>query len=175
MSAHVFIATSLDGYIARSNGDIDWLPAFEPGEDYGYRAFVDGIDAIVMGRASYEKVLSFGDWPYGETPVVVLSTRQLHIPPARAGTVLQMRGEPAEIMAQCAARGWAELYVDGGATIQRFLAAGLVDRLIITRVPVLLGEGLPLFGPIGRDLRLAQVRTHAYPNGLVQSEYRVIG
>lgn len=175
MSAHVFIATSLDGFIARSNGDIDWLPAVEAGEDYGYHAFVAGINAIVMGRASYEKVLSFGEWPYGATPVVVLSTRALTIPPEHADRVVQMRGAPAEIVAQCAARGWHELYVDGGATIQRFLAAGLVDRLIVTRVPVLLGEGLPLFGPTGRDLRVAHVKTHAYPNGLVQSEYRVIG
>lgn len=173
MSGHVFIATSLDGFIARPDGDIDWLPAIESGEDYGYHAFMAGIDAIVMGRASFEKVLSFGEWPYGETPVVVLSSRQLELPARLAGMVHAMRGEPREIEAQCATRGWNELYVDGGATIQRFLTAGCITRLIITRIPVLIGEGLPLFGPAGHDIPLAHVRTQSYGNGLVQSEYRV--
>lgn len=174
MPAHVFIATSLDGFIARPNGEIDWLPVPQDGdaEDYGYHAFIDGVDAIVMGRHSYEKVLSFGQWPYNK-PVVVLSSRNLQVAPALADRIVVMAGDPSAVVQQCVARGWQSLYVDGGVTIQRFLAAGLVDRLIVTRVPVLLGEGLPLFGPLPADLPLTHVRTQAYANGLVQSEYRV--
>lgn len=173
MPAHVFIATSLDGFIARPDGAIDWLPVpQEGGEDYGYNAFIAGIDAIVMGRNSYEKVLTLGPWFYNR-PVVVLSSRSVHIAPELADRVVAMSGDPQRVVEQCAARGWQQLYVDGGVTIQRFLRAGLVERLIVTRVPVLLGQGLPLFGDLPADLPLEHVRTQAYADGLVQSEYRV--
>ncbi|WKW11538.1 dihydrofolate reductase family protein [Pseudogemmatithrix spongiicola] len=176
MPAHVFIATSLDGYIARLDGGIDWLP--QPSgdadvDDHGYSAFMAGIDAIVMGRNTYETVLTFGAWPF-EKPVVVLSSGQVRIAPELAGRIVAMAGEPAEIMAACAERGWQHLYIDGGVTIQRFLRAGLIERLIVTRVPVVLGTGLPLFGAVERDVRFAHVRTQAYPSGLVQSEYRAL-
>ncbi len=176
MPGHVFIATSLDGYIARPDGGIDWLPVPAEGdpEDYGYKAFTSGIDAIVMGRNTYELVLTFGGWHY-QKPVVVLSSKGVTVAPELAGKVVTMSGSPAEVAAQCAARGWQHLYIDGGVTIQRFLAAGLIERLIVTRVPVLLGKGLPLFGALEADVRLAHVRTQGYANGLVQSEYRVIG
>jgi dihydrofolate reductase len=172
MPAHVFIATSLDGFIARPNGDLDWLPTDDSAGDHGYGAFTAGIDAIVMGRGTYEKVLTFGDWPFTK-PVVVLSTRGVSVAPALADRIVPMAGTPAEVSAQCAARGWHQLYIDGGVTIQGFLAAGLVDRVIVTRVPVLLGQGLPLFGTVPQDIRLEHVRTQAFENGLVQSEYRV--
>ena len=174
MPGHVFIATSLDGYIARPDGGIDWLPVPAVGdpEDYGYHAFTAGIDAIVMGRNTYELVLTFGGWPF-EKPVVVLSSKGVTVAPELAGKVVTMAGTPAEIVAQCAARGWRDLYIDGGVTIQRFLAAGLIERMIITRVPIVLGRGLPLFGTTPHDISAAHVRTQAYANGLVQSEYRV--
>ncbi|MBA3853129.1 MAG: deaminase [Gemmatimonas sp.] len=176
MPAQVFIATSLDGFIARPDGGLDWLP--QPSgdaaeDDHGYSAFIAGIDAIVMGRSTYEMVLTFGDWPF-EKPVVVLSSRGVTIAPALAEKIVQMSGEPAEIMAACATRGWHNLYIDGGVTIQRFLRAGLIQRLIITRVPVVLGSGLPLFGALERDARFAHARTQSYPTGLVQSEYRAL-
>ena len=174
MPAHVFIATSLDGFIAREDGTIDWLPGFEPGEDYGYRAFFDAVDAMVMGRHTFELALTFGAWPYGTKPVVVLTSRPLGIPDTLAGTVSTMSGAPAEIAARLAERGLRELYVDGGKTVQGFLAAGLVHRLIVTRVPVLIGRGLPLFGALPNDVRLRHVRTRDWPNGLVQSEYVVV-
>lgn len=170
----VFIATSLDGYIARANGDLDWLPGSpDAGEDYGYGALMASVDGLVMGRKTYEKVRTFGEWPYGEKPVIVLSRR----PEALAG-VLPPRvevwsGEPAEVATRLVERGWHHAYVDGGATIQGFLAAGLVDRLIVSRIPVLLGEGIPLFGRVPRDIRLEHCGTRAYASGLVQSEYRV--
>lgn len=176
MKASVFIATSLDGFIARTNGDLDWLPAGGGGgsEDYGFRAFMDTVDYLVIGRGTFEKVLSFGGWPY-ERPVVVLTSKpNLPSPPPKA-TVEFMSAAPAEVVTRLAERGADHLYIDGGKTIQGFLRAGLIQRLIITRVPVLIGEGLPLFGPLERDLKLNHIGTRQYPNGLVQSEYAVAG
>jgi dihydrofolate reductase len=171
VKASVFIATSLDGFIARANGDLDWLPP-GGGEPHGYDEFMATVDALVIGRKTFETVLTFGTWPYGEKPVFVLSTRTL--PPAPLGAVLEcMSGAPAEIVSQLAGRGIRHVYVDGGITIQRFLQAGLIQRLIITRIPVLLGEGIPLFGPLQRDIALRHVATRQYAGGLVQSEYVV--
>ena len=171
MKASVFIATSLDGFIARTNGDLDWLPA-GGGEPHGYDEFIASVDALVIGRKTYETVLAFETWPYGEKPVFVLSTRALAPAPPGAA-VEQMSGDPAEIVSRLAARGIRHIYVDGGVTIQRFLRAGLLQRLIITRIPVLLGAGIPLFGALSRDIRLRHVATRAFAGGLVQSEYVV--
>ena len=171
MKASVFIATSLDGFIARVNGDLDWLPP-GGGEEHGYDAFMATVDALVIGRKTYETVLTFGTWPYGEKPVFVLSTRALASAPAGA-VVERMSGDPAEIVSKLDARGIRHVYVDGGITIQRFLQAGLIQRLIITRVPVLIGAGIPLFGAIPRDILLKHVGTRQYASGLVQSEYLI--
>lgn len=171
MKASVFIGTSLDGFIARANGDLDWLPS-GGGEPHGYDEFMASVDALVIGRKTYETVLGFDSWPYGEKPVFVLSTRTLA--PAPPGAVVeQMSGAPAEIASRLAARGIGHVYVDGGITIQRFLQAGLIQRLIITRVPVLIGSGIPLFGATGRDIVLQHVVTRQYSSGLVQSEYTI--
>jgi dihydrofolate reductase len=170
MKASVFIATSLDGFIARHDGALDWLPA-NGGEPHGYEEFIATIDAIVIGRNSFEKVLEFDPWPYGKKRVVVLTTRPSEVV-APDGAVLEvMAGTPREIVTRLAERGMKHLYIDGGVTIQRFLEAGLIQRVIITRIPVLLGSGIPLFGPLARDIRLKHVATRSYPSGLVQSEY----
>src|SRR5437867_10578473 len=124
------------------------------------------VDALVIGRKTFETVLTFGSWPYGEKPVFVLSTRALAPTPPGA-VVERMSGAPADIVAQLAARGIRHIYVDGGITIQRFLQAGLIHRLIITRVPVLIGGGIPLFGQVERDIPLKHVATHQYASGLV--------
>ena len=168
----VFIGTSLDGFIARPNGDLDWLPE-GGGEPHGYNEFIASVDALVIGRKTFEKVLTFEAWPYGDKRVVVLSSHPIDLSAAGAGVVEQMAGPPAEIVSQLAATGAHHLYVDGGITIQRFLRAGLIQRLIITRVPVLIGDGIPLFGILQRDIRLRHVATKHYPSGLVQSEYQV--
>jgi len=169
VKASVFIGTSLDGFIARANGDLDWLPP-GGGEEHGYDAFMATVDALVIGRKTYETVLTFDTWPYGEKPVYVLSTRALA--PALPGAVVErLSGAPAEIVAQLAARGVGHVYVDGGITIQGFLQAGLIQRLIITRIPVLLGAGIPLFGALHQDIHLTHVGTRQYASGLVQSEY----
>lgn len=168
----MFIATSLDGFIARADGGLDWLPP-GGGESHGYDEFMATVDALVVGRKTYETVLGFDAWPYGEKPVFVLSTRPLAPAPAR-GLVERMSGDPAEISSILSARGIQHVYVDGGITIQRFLQAGLIQRLIITRVPVLLGDGISLFGPLQREIALRHVATRTYADGLVQSDYIVV-
>lgn len=172
MSISVFVGTSVDGFIARMNGALDFLPA-GGGEPHGYEEFMASVDALVIGRNTFETVLGFAEWPYGGKRVVVLSSKPVNLALVRGGVVEQMSGSPAEIVAKLAASGAHHLYVDGGITIQRFLRAGLVQRLIITRVPVLIGEGIALFGNLPHDVRLRHVATQHYVSGLVKSEYEV--
>lgn len=182
-SANVFIATSLDGFIARDDGSIDWLNdgggsaavQATDGGDYGYTSFFETVDALVMGRNTFELVRTFPTWPYGKTPVIVLTTRPLKIPKELAKNVETMSGTAKAIADRLASRDLTQLYVDGGKTIQAFLDAGLVRRLIITRIPILLGSGIPLFGKLrGGDIRLRHVATRTFSSGLVQSEYEVV-
>lgn len=135
--------------------------------------FIATVDAIVIGRKTFETVLAFDAWPYGIKPVVVLSTRPSALRAPDGAVCDMMAGTPSEVVARLSARGFEHLYVDGGITIQGFLEAGLIQRLIITRIPVLLGRGIPLFGPLSHDVRLEHVGTRSYPSGLVQSEYLV--
>lgn len=174
MRASVFVGTSVDGFIARADGSFDFLSAGGSGDEpHGFEEFFATVDALVMGRNTYEVVLPFPDWPYGAKPVFVLSHRPL--PPAPAGAVVErVAGEPAEVLSQLAARGFGHVYVDGGRTIQAFVRAGLVQRLVVSRVPVLIGEGIPLFGPLDADVRLTHVATRTFAGGLVQSEYEVV-
>ena len=150
MKTSVFIATSLDGFIARPDGGLDWLgdPPEDGAEDYGHKKFMDTVDVLVMGRNTYEKVLTFSEWPYGSEPVVVLSHHPLQIPESITEFVETMSCSPVELVSLLSERGAKHLYVDGGKTIQSFLEAGLIQRLIITRIPVLIGGGIPLFGPL---------------------------
>jgi len=173
MIISVFIGTSLDGFIARANGELDFLPP-GGGEPHGYEEFMATVDTLVIGRKTFETVLAYPTWPYGDKRVVVLSSRLVDFSGVRGGVVEQMAGSPAEIVAKLAASGAKHLYVDGGVTIQRFLRAGLIQRLTITRVPVLIGEGIPLFGALPQDIRLRHVATRHYPSGLVSSEYQTI-
>jgi dihydrofolate reductase len=170
MTVSVFVGTSVDGYIARPNGALDFLPP-GGGEPHGYDEFFASVDALVIGRKTFETVLAFPEWPYGDKRVVVLSSQPLDLSVPRAGRVEQMAGPPGEIVSKLAARGAHHLYVDGGVTIQGFLRAGLVQRLVITRVPVLIGDGVSLFGSLPRDVRLLHVATQQYASGLVKSEY----
>ncbi len=172
----MFIATSLDGYIARENGELDWLPAagaVSEDIDNGYKEFMASVDTCVMGRHTFEKVLTLGPWPYGGKRAVVLTSRSTGLPPLPDGAEY-MGGAPEEIVRRLSERGARHLYIDGGNTIRRFLEAGLIQRLVITRIPVILGAGIPLFGPVGRDIHLQHVGTRCYPSGFVQSEYAVV-
>lgn len=175
-TGHVFIATSLDGFIARKDGAIDWLPGLDsdPGENYGYDAFIASVDGLVMGRNSFEKVLEFGEWPYPK-PVMVMS-RTLDPSTLRADLrdkVEISSASPRALMDELAGRGWRRVYVDGGQVIQSFLREGLIADMVVTRVPVLLGEGLPLFGPLASDVALEHIETRSYPSGLVLSRYAI--
>jgi dihydrofolate reductase len=172
MKASVFVGTSLDGFIARPNGALDFLPA-DGGEPHGYNEFIASVDAIVIGRATYETVLGFGGWAYGKKPVVVLSSTLSRLDLPEGAVCTLMSGPPREIVARLSERGYRHLYIDGGKTIQRFLEAGLIQRLVITRAPVLIGSGIPLFGALSCDIRLTHVSTRAFPSGLVTSEYVV--
>ena len=170
MKLSVFCGVSVDGFLARTNHALDFLDAGGQ-EPHGFEEFYGSVDVVVIGRKTFEVVLTFGQWPYGKKPVVVLSSRPLDFSSLKNGVVEQMSGEPAQIVKKLKARGFKHAYIDGGITIQRFLAAGVIDRLVVTRVPVLIGEGIPLFGPLPHDILLHHAATRCYNGGLVQSEY----
>ncbi len=161
-----FVGASLDGFIARPDGALDWLRPFE-GADNGFEEFMASVDAVVIGRATYDVVLGFGAWPYGRRPVYVLTHRA---PVPRHGETL-VSGEPGSIVGRLARAGVRRAYVDGGAVVSRFLAAGLLDEITLSFVPVVLGAGIRLFqAPLPeRTLRLNGSR--ALPNGIVQARY----
>lgn len=170
MKLSVFCGVSVDGFLARPNHALDFLDAGGQ-ESHGFEEFYKSVDVLVIGRRTYEVVLTFGDWPYGKKPVIVLSSHPLDFSKVKGGIVEQMTGEPVEIVKQIKSRGFEHAYIDGGITIQKFLASGCIDRLVITRVPVLIGAGIPLFGAVPHDIRLRHVATRCYKGGLVQSEY----
>ena len=172
MKISVFCGVSVDGFLARPDHALDFLDAGGQ-EPHGFEEFFASVDVLVIGRKTYEIVLTFGEWPYGKKPVVVLSSGHIDFSPVEGGVVEQMSGDPSEIAAQLKARGFKHAYIDGGITIQRFLAAGAIDKLVITRVPVLIGAGIPLFGPVPRDIPLRHIETRCYKGGLVQSEYEI--
>lgn len=173
MKLSVFCGVSVDGFLARPDDTFDFL---ETGEavPHGFNEFLAGIDVVVIGRRTFEVVQRLGHLEtYGRKPMVVLSGRPLILSAIEGGMVEQMSGEPLAIVKALETRGFRHAYVDGGMTIQRFLVAGLIDRLVITRVPVLIGSGIPLFGAVPRDICLRHVETRSYSGGLVQSEYEI--
>ncbi len=174
-SGHVFIAASLDGFIARCDGDVQWLDKFVgPEDDHGYDTFMAAMDGIVMGRGTFEKAITFPDWPFEKTTVVLSkSLSPSDVPAAIAHKVRISQLPPTELMKELRSQGWQRAYVDGGRVIQSFLNDNLIADLILTRAPVLLGEGIPLFGPSKREQDLEHIATTAFPSGLVQSTYRV--
>jgi dihydrofolate reductase len=174
MKASVFVGTSVDGFIARHNGDFDFLPE-GGGEPHGYTEFIATVDVLVIGRNTFDKVVTFDTWPYQDMRVVVLSNRPIDTSRLSGSPVESMSGPPSEIVSRLAASGAQHAYIDGGITVQQFLRAGLIQRLIITRVPVLIGQGIPLFGSLPQDVKLQHVTTQTYASGLVKSEYEVSG
>ncbi len=176
MRCSVYIATSLDGFIARRDGSIDWLDEASArvpaGEDCGYAAFTSTVDTLIMGRKTYEQVLTFGNWSY-ELPVVVMSRTLTSLADGAPSGVTLSNDAPAQLVARLGKEGCAHLYVDGGATIRSFLAADLIDDVTVTVIPLLLGDGLPLFGGNPRDVPLEHVNTRAFDFGFVQHHYRI--
>jgi dihydrofolate reductase len=173
MLTSVFVGTSLDGFIARPDGTYDFL--HEAGsEPHGYDEFIATVDCLVIGRKTFETVLGFSQWPYGNRQVIVLSSSRLDLSAVRANHLEQMSGSPAEICSTLAARGMKHAYIDGGITVQRFLSAGMIQRITISRVPVLIGQGIPLFGSLPRDIHLRHIATQTYASGLVKSQYEIL-
>ena len=171
-SAHVYIGTSLDGFIARTDGDIDWLVKFGDQDAVeAYNEFMAAIDVIVIGRGTFEKVLEFPSWPY-DRPVFVLSRTLKDLPVSVKDKATVLSLEPAALLRHLSEKGFKAAYIDGGKVIQSFLAEDLIDSLIIAKVPVVIGSGLLLFGTLDRDITFDHMRTESYPNGLVRSYYQ---
>jgi dihydrofolate reductase len=168
----VYIATSLDGFIATTEGGLDWLNEFPnpDQDDFGYAEFIAGIDALVMGRKTFEKVLTFGAWSY-KKPVFVLSNTLGQLPPGMEGKAEIVSGCLRQLTDRLSERGFKNLYIDGGLVIQSFLAEDLIDELIISRIPILLGDGIPLFGPLRESLEFHHHKTETFGNGIVKSHY----
>jgi dihydrofolate reductase len=170
----VYIATSIDGYIADRSGGLDWLHAIpNPDmEDMGFTPFMESIDALVMGRVTFETVCSFDvDWPYSK-PVFVLSNTLTEIPKSHHDKAFLIQGSLAEIIDKIHQKGYLHLYIDGGNTVQQFLKEDLIDELIITTIPILLGGGSPLFSSTPAELNFELVDSHIYLGQLVQNHYR---
>jgi dihydrofolate reductase len=171
MKTTVFIGTSLDGFIARKDGDIDWLVQFANDEAvHSYEEFIKRIDAVVIGRGTFEKVLSFPSWPYKKN-VFVLSTSIKEVPAALKEKITVLAMKPGELLNYLSGKGYSHVYVDGGKVIQDFFKENLIDELIISKAPVLIGTGIPLFGYLATDIQFTHLRTEINSNGLVRSYY----
>jgi dihydrofolate reductase len=175
ITASVYIATSLDGFIAREDGSIDWLmeanATVPADEDCGYAEFISTVDVLIMGRNSYEQVAGFEPWPYEGKRVVVLTARKVAF---REGPGIQLEASaeaPRELLNRLTLEGCKHAYVDGGKVIQSFLSNGLIDKLTITTIPVLIGQGRPLFGRNPRDTKLTLAHSKAYEFGFIQTTY----
>lgn len=175
MICSVFIAASLDGFIARKDGSIDWLLGYndESGEQYGFKNFLSSIDYIIMGRNTFELISSFQEWPYGDKKVIVLSSKYprefVEINKKAQGTSLSA----SEVLSELKKKGANKFYIDGGKCIQSFISEGLISKIIITKIPVLLGSGIPLFGSLTKDIKLKHIETKTFPDGLVQTTYEL--
>lgn len=175
VEGHVFIATSLDGFVARPDHRLDWLMKQQTeGEDHGYDAFMEGVDGIVMGRGSFETVLGFDAWPYDKQVIVMSrSLDQNDIPEGLRSKVRFSKAEPAELMSSLESEGWSRAYIDGGRLVQSFLREGLISDLILSVAPVLIGDGIRLFGQLDRDIDLDLMKQTAFNSGLLQTHYRI--
>ena len=169
----VFIATSLDGYIADRNGGLAWLnlvPAPD-NSDGGFGKFIANMDAIIMGRNTFETVCGFDmDWPY-ILPVFVMSNTLNEIPPPYENKAFLINGSLDFILNDIHQKGYQNLYIDGGRTIQHFLERDLIDELTITTIPILLGGGIPLFGDLKNEMKFELVASTVYHDHLVQNQY----
>lgn len=173
-----FIATSLDGYIAAPNGDIAWLEranrSIPPGEDCGYEAFMNTVDTLVVGRKTFQQVSAFERWPFSGKRVCVLSTSGVLKQAGLPHGVEVVSAPPRALVGRLRQEGTRHIYVDGGTTIQSFLRDALIDVMTITTIPVLLGDGISLFGALGAEVPLVHLSTVTYSFGFVQNKYGVI-
>src|SRR6185503_18576260 len=171
MRTTVYVGTSLDGFIARKDGDIDWLVKYQNKEVHdSYKDFMNRVDAMVIGRGTFEKVITFAEWPY-EKKVFILSNSLKQLPEIVKEKAALVAMKPAALLNYLSDKGFSNIYVDGGKVIQCFLREDLIDELIITKVPELIGSGIPLFGYLEKDLRFEHISTNIYSDGLVKSHY----
>jgi dihydrofolate reductase len=171
MNTIVYVGTSLDGFIARTDGEFDWLSQFANDEAiHAYGELINRIDAIVIGRGTFEKVLTFPSWPY-EKSVFVLSTSITEVPENIREKVTILSMDPAALLSHLSTMGYSNIYIDGGKVIQSFLKEDLVNELIVSTAPMLIGSGIPLFGYLDHDLEFKHNRTDVCSNGLVRSHY----
>ncbi|QQE10558.1 dihydrofolate reductase family protein [Planctomycetota bacterium] len=183
MKTTAYIATSIDGYIAGQNNSLDFLATTNPNSsqdpnnptDYGFAKFFDSVDALVMGRNTLETVLKNVDhWPYQNKPVIILSSNPSYPLPANLpNTVETSYATPNQLLDQLAQRGFNHIYIDGGITICNFLNANLLNQIIITRIPIILGHGIPLFSNLLKSFPLTHEETYSFPTGLTQSTYTI--
>lgn len=177
MKCSVYIATSLDGCIARKNGDLDWLDdagaAIPNDEDCGFAVFMESVDVLIMGRNTFDKVIEIGEWIYGDTQVIVLSRKPLDFSGDIPKTVSQTSEAPGELHTRLKEEGCQHAYIDGGLTIRRFLTSGLINEITISLIPTIIGEGIPLFDATTKDIKLNLIETRSYDFGFVQVKYSV--
>lgn len=173
MRASAFIATSLDGYIARPDQSIDWLEnaTSDATEDYGYEDFISSVSSVVMGRKTFQRILTFPEWPYRHQRVIVMSKTMKAVPPSLRDSVQLFDGSAAQLVEILEAEGDTHIFVDGSRVIQMFINEALLSDIVVTTLPILIGEGISLFGPLEHDVRLDHMSTRAYQNGFVQSYY----
>ena len=172
MTNKIYVAASLDGFIAEADGGLDWLNQIpNPAQsDFGFAEFMDTVDALIMGRYTFEKVLEFGEWPYNK-PVFVLSSKRIEIPTPLENKVELMHGDVLNVVKVLNSKGFMDLYVDGGKTIQEFLKRDLIDEMVLTWVSIILGDGIPLFGNIGSKRKFKLIKTEMLNEYLVKQHY----
>ncbi len=174
----VFIGTSLDGYISRGDGRIDWLEKANKrvtsGEDFGFNSFLNSIDLLIMGRKTFEQVIKFEGWLYKDTKIIVMSARQIEIPGNLMGAVTVTKESPTQLIGRLSNESIKHVYVDGGMVIHSFLASRLVNEITVTIVPILIGNGKSFSGILPMDISLQHLKTTVFESGFVQIQYRVI-
>ncbi len=176
MTNYIYIAQSIDGYIAGPSGELDWLNDIEnpKNDDFGFAEFMNQIDALVMGKNSFEKVQTFGIWPYSK-PVYVVSSSLKSIPEVLNERAFLINSSPSEVVSSLNSKGHKNLYIDGGSLIQSFLESNLIDKLVLTSIPVLLGGGISLFGRLDKRVKLTLESSEILVNQLVKTTYTVNG
>ena len=183
MICSIYVATSVDGYIATVDGGVDWLhsagnlEADMGSEDMGFQSFMDSVDCMIMGRKCMEMISSMNltpeQWPYGDVRIVVLSNTVKEPPENLRGKIEMYSGDIQELIIKLESSGFKHAYIDGGTTITSFINLDLVDEMTITKAPVLLGEGIPLFGKINKRINLEEANASVFPNNFIQIKYTV--
>lgn len=184
MKCSVFIATSTDGYIAKEDGNVDWLhtagnPEADMGDqaDMGFNDYISSVDCMIMGRKCMEVIANMNltdeQWPYGDIRIITLSHTMRNPPSGVEGRVEMYSGDILELIAELEKSGFKHAYIDGGQTIQAFINLQLINEITITQVPILLGKGIPLFAETFKDIKLENCQAHAFPNDYIQLKYKV--